>query len=77
MNEQRSTVETFSDWYASKQSIIANQPVPVSIDYESSHCFLVLIPDMPQDERVKLAHFLLTDQAAELEQEFGEFSDHD
>jgi hypothetical protein len=76
MNNQ-STIETFAAWYQSKQAIIASKPVPTSIDYEGRECFLVMIPDMSLEERVKLAHFLLTDQAALLEQEFGEFPDHD
>ncbi len=70
MNNQ-STIDTFAEWYRNQQPVLAAQPVPISIDYQSSHCFLVMIPDMPQDERMKLATYILEDQAELFEQEFS------
>jgi hypothetical protein len=71
MNNQ-STVETFAEWYRNQQPVLAAKPVHTSINYESQHCFLVLIPDMPAEERMRLAQFLLTDTVAEFEEVFGE-----
>ncbi len=74
--QNQETVEAFTQWFQKKQPVLAKQPVPGwTVNHISEHCFLVMVPDMPVDEKMSLIQYLSTDIVAELEDAFEEASD--